>query len=115
MFEDKKRLITASVLLLFFIPTATANCLVEKDIRYNGNNVGARVTLSDWQSCRSRCTENEPSATHFQYRHGNGKCRCKSSDSGRRTNSGFTSGETNCEGKWDCSVSQKEVKSQLVE
>ena len=113
MVEDQiRQIITTSVLLLFFITTTTANCLVEEGKQYHKDpTVGTVVTVSDWQSCRSHCTANQPSTTYFQYNR-NGKCRCKSSKSGRKSNSDYTSGDTNCMGKW-FPVSQKEV--QLVE
>ena len=66
--------------------------MTEEDIEYRGNTV-SRGTQPDVDSCRSSCScMGEP---YFSY-NDQMKCKCKSSNAGRRAMDGTVSGETSC-------------------
>ena len=93
-------------------PTTTitpANCLIEHEVNYVGHDItngplavlavainGHADNIPDWQSCKFFCIDEYPTAQYFTYVQSNNKCWCKTSDAGRRTESGVISGEVTC-------------------
>ena len=67
-------------------------CLIEENIDYFKNSV-SRTTKPDVDSCRSSCSS--MGAPYFSYNN-QMKCKCKSSNAGRRAMDGTVSGETSC-------------------
>ena len=67
-------------------------CVIEENIDYFKNSV-SRTTKPDVDSCRSSCSS--MGAPYFSY-NDQMKCKCKSSNAGRRAMDGTVSGETSC-------------------
>ena len=89
---------------LALVNSVKSSCLVEDKYDYfNLDNVnwGPSNPQPDWESCRSSCETSHPTATHFVYiKFGTWteNCWCKTSKSGRTSNSNKVSGEV-CRGK----------------
>ena len=66
--------------------------MIEENIDYFKNSV-SRTTKPDVDSCRSSCSS--MGAPYFSY-NDQMKCKCKSSNAGRRAMDGTVSGETSC-------------------
>ena len=67
-------------------------CVIEENIDYFKNSV-SRTTKPDVDSCRSSCSS--MGTPYFSY-NDQMKCKCKSSNAGRRAMDGTVSGETSC-------------------
>ena len=72
--------------------THIIGCLIEENIDYFKNTM-SRTTKPDVDSCRSSCSS--MGAPYFSY-NDQMKCKCKSSNAGRRAMDGTVSGETSC-------------------
>ena len=90
--------------------TTPTSCTVEFDIDYSGDN--ANVPTSDptqpnWESCRSHCKTNHPSALYFKYNipdAGVGgqywqTCACKITKTATLASPGHVSGVVDCDGE----------------
>ena len=89
---------------LALVDSVKPNCLIEHNTDYvnlNNLNWGPNNPQPKWESCRSSCESNHPTATHFVYKKSGiwaEDCWCKTSKSGRTSNSNAVSGEV-CRGK----------------
>ena len=90
---------------------ANTACVIEEDTMYFGNDLNDGLNdpkQYDAESCRSFCKSDYPSAKYFNWvgphapwTPGHNTCWCKYSDSGRRAETGHTSGEVTCEDQGD--------------
>ena len=76
--------------------TTNVACLIENDSNYQGNDLGSIISVSDYGRCISGCKTAYPSSAYFTYNTFNKDCWCKTSDNGRRTQTGIISGNINC-------------------
>ena len=95
---------------LALVDSVKPSCLVEDQYEYfnfDNLNWGPSNPQTDWESCRSSCESNHQTATHFVYIKSHQgmfgiwtgeDCWCKTSKSGRKSNSNAISGEV-CRGK----------------
>ena len=81
------------------------SCVIEENMDYAGSDIndGLQNIQPNVESCQSSCKTSHPSATRFiwvspaaAWRAGHGSCWCKSSDSVRKVDTGYTSGEVSC-------------------
>ena len=72
-------------------------CLIEYDFNYAGNDIDKIISVSDYGRCISGCKTAYPSSSYFTYRPSTKDCFCKTEDSGRRVQTGFISGQINCQ------------------
>ena len=89
------------VVALALVDYAESSCPTDYEHSYvNSDNFnwGPDNLKPDWESCRSSCASNYPTATHFDYKSHSKFCWCKTSDSGRRYNANAISGKI-CRGK----------------
>ena len=77
--------------------TTNVACLIENDFNYQGNDLGSIISVADYGRCISGCKTAYPSSAYFTYNTFNKDCWCKTSDSGRRIQTGIISGNINCQ------------------
>ena len=74
--------------------TTSKGCLIEENIKYDGNDINnAWSQQANEKSCRSFCETNYPTAKYFTLNKWNTWCLCKTSDAGREAITGYHSGE----------------------
>ena len=102
MAAKRNKLVLGLILFLYIAATpatSTSTCTVEFDTNYDGakaNNVYLSPRQPDWQSCRSFCKSNYPSAMYFKHS-STLNCACLTTKTRSSAGAGKTSGEVNCD------------------
>ena len=80
------------------LPTFYLGPYPEMGIVYEGHNINKTFEVSNihsWKDCNKECMMNETCA-YWSWFQGGAKCELKTSDEGRKSQSGVISGERGC-------------------